>query len=1116
MDRPKSSKDAYYLERTRHGDSSLIREKVLPRPSLASRERAVRHTRELDDRPSKRRRLSNSPTVKSTSIIVDQLHSIESKNDEIPRPKEDLRNMYGYEPSKNTPPNTKSSIRHTALRDLNNPEMRRAALQSHNNRRSSSPDALFHTDDFTRNARQQRLFEQEDIASHSAEAQPSSSARLAHFHPPTQTEDTSNTHRLRHRSNSITKTPEQSKMSARLREQHSPDALQADFDSSKKQQRIRKTPLHAMNRPEIITCSFELRTFVAQAFGGLQECVVGVAENPQKFYIQRQSDAEPGRISTICELPLNLIRKIIMPKQGPDYQQTKILALYLSMNEILNESLCYLEFQSHEGLVDFHNLILKLDSTIATLDKDTTFLKQSLAKAWTKTEKLISSATDDLPVNSVSNHQSADTVHYQERSKRLRTIDRLDAPQPKATTIQSHDQHRHHKHQDLNGNTDLTALERKDTSIDQKSNLRKSRRVPDRKTTPPTDLFEISHRRQGPIWRDPLVFPLSGKRRETVSWEDLERLEDDHYLNDSLVSLFLRYLQEQADQKTFKRIHFFNTFFYDKLTTLSEGKGKNRINYEGVASWTKLFDLFSRDFVIVPVNEHFHWYAMIVCNLKWFKKQVEQKPLEEEDIEIVEDSNLVGVEDEEPDAVGDILQSDVLPPEAHIMDAELEGKQDTLPIGTKTNSGRRLPRKARLQRKWDVTKPIIITLDSLNMSRSGTAGTLKEYIVEEAKQKQNWDIRKEDISGMTAKNIPYQKNLSDCGLYMCMYIEQFMRDPDTFVHTILQRDTERIRWPQSIASGVLRQRMYDTMQNLHSVQMKEQKESGIPAVGSILIRDEDFHQGMKASVVSPLGTTTDILRGLDFYDDFSNGRTRGDTTNQPLFSEYATDFIDTEIQPEADVLLSTQRGRPFVEIWDDDLPEQKNRSQVKTQATQHIHRQPPTRITSKHFPEVVEDHDELDLQSELPVFSQHSKRGIRSPEMEARRSNHDAERRRNGSKSRMNSELDGVLVPDSPPRSRAVSRMSVDTEYLTSDRSYPDNRHEPGRQHNGSQEDVHAMFNGFSDDVQITGSRQARGYTLSNTSQHQSEIPESINGDERVGLVDMTATVDDDADMLMH
>lgn len=49
----------------------------------------------------------------------------------------------------------------------------------------------------------------------------------------------------------------------------------------------------------------------------------------------------------------------------------------------------------------------------------------------------------------------------------------------------------------------------------------------------------------------------------------------------------------------------FTSFFYTRL---------KEAGYQGVRSWTKKVDLFDKHALIIPVNEDFHWYLIMVIN----------------------------------------------------------------------------------------------------------------------------------------------------------------------------------------------------------------------------------------------------------------------------------------------------------------------------------------------------------------------------------------------------------------------------------------------------------------------------------------------------------------------
>ena len=120
----------------------------------------------------------------------------------------------------------------------------------------------------------------------------------------------------------------------------------------------------------------------------------------------------------------------------------------------------------------------------------------------------------------------------------------------------------------------------------------------------------------GDPWKKPLTYPKIGKKKTTVEFADLERLDEGEFLNDNLISFYLRYLEHNLEEQrpdVSKRVYFFNTFFFATLTNTH--KGKKGFNYDGVQKWTRNVDLFTYDYIVVPINESTHWYLAIICNL---------------------------------------------------------------------------------------------------------------------------------------------------------------------------------------------------------------------------------------------------------------------------------------------------------------------------------------------------------------------------------------------------------------------------------------------------------------------------------------------------------------------
>ncbi|KAF5505663.1 Ubiquitin-like-specific protease 2 [Colletotrichum siamense] len=285
------------------------------------------------------------------------------------------------------------------------------------------------------------------------------------------------------------------------------------------------------------------------------------------------------------------------------------------------------------------------------------------------------------------------------------------------------------------------------------------------------------------IWDDdkPLLYPEFGKHKATVIRDDILRLDEGQFMNDNLIWFYMKYLQvklEKENKQTHDRIYFMNTYFYPKLTEKS-GRG---INYEGVRSWTTKVDLFSYDYIVVPVNEQAHWYLAIICHPSKLIKAQEVQEVDKEPPQVAQKEALVS-------AVGEQVE--------HISldDPATENKNTVVLVEPKASPVKsQLPRKSTgaLPRKKDPSEARVITLDSLGVGHSATCGNLKEYLVREAKDKKNLEIEAPGQFGMTAKNIPEQLDHASCGAFLLGYLREFLKAPDDTVGRIVRK--EEMNW----------------------------------------------------------------------------------------------------------------------------------------------------------------------------------------------------------------------------------------------------------------------------------------------------------------------------------
>jgi hypothetical protein len=334
--------------------------------------------------------------------------------------------------------------------------------------------------------------------------------------------------------------------------------------------------------------------------------------------------------------------------------------------------------------------------------------------------------------------------------------------------------------------------------------------------------------------------------------QDIERLDEGQFLNDSLINFYLRYLEHgllEEGPDLVKRVYFHNTFFYKTLTTIT--RGHRGINYEAVERWTAKVDLLSYDYIIVPVNESTHWYLAIICNapkllpseseISCDSQTVEKGngPKQETTPDNKADSSPPPSSSPQPAQGGGpdqeiriegltihqneegswpasypkpVQEAPTTPPTKVIsitdsFDGPAEGdvdKPDSPPLvvsdliqaDTKISTP---PKKGKRKsipgpRKYNPKEPRIVTLDSLGVKHSPTCTNLRDYIVAEIKSKRGIEISPPGPLGTTATDIPEQNNFCDCGLYVLSYVEKFLKQPDEFIHNICQRTTDLTDW----------------------------------------------------------------------------------------------------------------------------------------------------------------------------------------------------------------------------------------------------------------------------------------------------------------------------------
>lgn len=84
------------------------------------------------------------------------------------------------------------------------------------------------------------------------------------------------------------------------------------------------------------------------------------------------------------------------------------------------------------------------------------------------------------------------------------------------------------------------------------------------------------------------------------------------WLNDEVINFYMSILMERDEQMVQKKqkqrtSHYFNSFFFTKL--LENGQ----YNYSNIKRWTRKFNIFEKEKIIIPVNLHnTHWTLLVI------------------------------------------------------------------------------------------------------------------------------------------------------------------------------------------------------------------------------------------------------------------------------------------------------------------------------------------------------------------------------------------------------------------------------------------------------------------------------------------------------------------------
>lgn len=116
-------------------------------------------------------------------------------------------------------------------------------------------------------------------------------------------------------------------------------------------------------------------------------------------------------------------------------------------------------------------------------------------------------------------------------------------------------------------------------------------------------------------------------------FDSISRLSDNGYLDDDQIQLKQKLFFLTLEPEKLGKVHcFYPGFYRDRLIQQNQN----------LSNWTKRVDIFSLDFIFIPVNGNLHWSLCVVIRpLEWMKALYLKNELQEDENELEQEACLL-------------------------------------------------------------------------------------------------------------------------------------------------------------------------------------------------------------------------------------------------------------------------------------------------------------------------------------------------------------------------------------------------------------------------------------------------------------------------------------------
>lgn len=259
----------------------------------------------------------------------------------------------------------------------------------------------------------------------------------------------------------------------------------------------------------------------------------------------------------------------------------------------------------------------------------------------------------------------------------------------------------------------------------------------------------------------PLKHTLTNGKKFIVAFNDFKTLYNNDWINDTLIDFFISYDIDKAVNELKlideSKVYAFNSFFFTKLMSKAEEQDAPNY-YENIKRWVSKIDLMSYEAIIMPINEHLHWYCCVIKNLPKLLRYAKR---------------------------------------------------------AQKRAARGLEKEATPPNLDPVTE--IFVFDSLRQTHPNIVAPLKAMISEYCKDKHGIDVDMDLIRVVTAR-VPRQRNFNDCGIHVIYNVKKWLADPSMCERMWKKFAKNQKNYFSGAERSGLRRTFIDILLDLHSKQ----------------------------------------------------------------------------------------------------------------------------------------------------------------------------------------------------------------------------------------------------------------------------------------------------------